>query len=76
MRKKENNNLVCAVYDDGEKRYFTSTNRAAATYGICEPSVKWCIKSGNTKFETNDGRIITFELVDGSEIPYKLINNN
>ena len=74
MRQKRDNNLVMINYKDGEKLYFTSLNKAGMKVGITNPSVTWAIKRHNTLVDFND-RQFTIEIVDGSEVPYKLINN-
>ncbi len=74
MRRKENNNLVAIRYNDGNMLYFTSTNRAAMKLGIAAASVKWAIDHNNVLTDY-EGKVFTIGIVDGSEIPYKLINN-
>ena len=73
MRKKKDNNLVLMTVGD-RKRYFTSMNRAAFAAGIVPASVKWAILNGNVLITDNDEKM-TFEIVDGSNIQYKFINN-
>lgn len=73
-KKKKTNDLICAIYSDGEKQYFTTTTKAAVRYGLVPASVQYSL-THDTKFVIDD-RTVTFELVDGSEIPYKYINNN
>lgn len=74
IKKKQNNNLVCVTIGGTEKHYFTSNNRAGYFCGMAPVSVKWAIEHNNV-FKTNDDRELTIDLVDGSEVPYKLINN-
>lgn len=73
MKQKKNNNLILVNIGD-EKHYFTSANRAGNLLGIQPNSVNWAIKHKN-KLISDDDRIVTIELVNGSEIPYKMINN-
>ena len=75
MAKKRNNNLVEIRFEDGEKRYFTSYGKAGLNVGLVPASVKWAVDHGNI-LSANDDRKFTMHLVDGSEIPYKYINNN
>ncbi len=72
MKQKKNNNLIL-VNIGSEKHYFTSANRAGNLLGIQPNSVNWAIVHKN-KLISNDDRIVTIELIDGSEIPYKYIN--
>ena len=74
MRKKQNNNLVAINYNDGNMLYFTSTNRVAMKLGIAPASVKWAIEHNNVLTDV-EGKVFTIGIVDGSEIPYKYINN-
>lgn len=74
MKKKKNNNLVAIKYADGKILYFTSYNRAGVTVGLSAASVKWACHHGSVLIDNND-KEITFEIVDGSEIQYKNINN-
>lgn len=75
MKRKKNNNLVVLKYEDGEKKYFTSMTRAGFVIGLANNSVKWAIDHENTIVDMND-RKLRIVLEDGSEIPYKYINNN
>lgn len=74
MARKKNNNLVLLNYKDGEKKYYTSLNKAGLAVGIASPSVTWAVKHNNVLTD-NDDREFTIEIVDGSEIKYKYINN-
>lgn len=74
MRKKQNNNLVAINYNDGNMLYFTSTNRVAMKLGIAPASVKWAIEHRNVLTDV-EGKVFTIGIIDGSEIPYKYINN-
>lgn len=74
MRRKQNNNLVAIRYDGGNMLYFTSTNRAAMKLGIAPASVKWAIEHNNVLTDV-EGKVFTIGIIDGSEVPYKLINN-
>lgn len=73
MKTKENNNLILMTIGD-KKRYFTSMNRAGIAAGLATASVKWAIHYGS-ELITNNEEKVTFKIVDGSEIPYKYINN-
>ena len=72
--KKKDNNLVVLKFSDGKKLYFTSMNRAAVHLGINMGSINWMLMRHTTAV-TNDGREVTAVIEDGSEVPYKLINN-
>lgn len=74
MRKKENNNLISVNYNDGGVFYYTSMNRAAMKLGVAAASVKWAIIHSNILTDV-EGKVFTIGIVDGSEVPYKLINN-
>jgi hypothetical protein len=75
MAKKKDNNLVEIRFEDGESRYFTSCSKAGLNVGLVVASVQWAVNHGNVLTTVND-RKFTIHLVDGSEIPYKYINNN
>lgn len=75
MAKKRNNNLVVLNYKDGEKKYYTSKNKAGLAVGIASPSVAWAIAHNNVLTD-NQNREFTIGVIDGSEIKYKYINNN
>lgn len=74
MRKKRNNNLVL-VNVGNKKYYFTSLNRAGIYLNLAAQSVKWAIDHQNVLYN-NANEKVTIDLIDGGEIPYKLINNN
>lgn len=74
MRRKENNNLVSINYSNGNAIYYTSMNRAALKLGIATASVKWAVEHGNVLTDY-EGKVFTIGIVDGSDVPYKLINN-
>lgn len=74
MRKKENNNLIC-VEVNNEKFYYTSMNRAAKKLSIQEASVRWAVMTNKNPLLPDGTRIAKVTLIDGSEIPYKYINN-
>jgi hypothetical protein len=73
MRKKQDNNLIMMTVE-GEKKYFTSMNRAGIAAGLSAGSIKWAIQN-NSVLKNYENKNVTFEIVDGSEIPYKYINN-
>lgn len=66
--------MICAS-SGKEKQYFTSINRAGLYLGLAPASIKWAIEHENVLRNYND-EDVTIKLVDGSEIPYKLINND
>ena len=71
-KKKENNNLV--LVNVGKKKYyFTSSNRAAIFLGIQSNTVNCAILKNKVLTNTKDEKV-TIEICDGSEIPYKYIN--
>lgn len=72
-RIKTDNNLVCVNIGD-EKHYFTSYRKAGKIFGLESASVIWAVKHKN-KLITNDDRIATITLEDGTHIEYKDINN-
>lgn len=74
MQKKRDNNLVC-INIGTEKYYYTSARKAGLYLGLQSASVLWAIRHRN-KLITNDDRIATITLEDGSDIPYKYINND
>lgn len=74
MRRKQNNNLVSINYSTGNVFYYTSMNRAALKLGIATASVKWAVEHGNALTDY-EGKVFTIGIVDGSEVPYKYINN-
>jgi hypothetical protein len=74
MKKKNNNNLIAIKYNDGDMLYFTSINRVGMKLGIAPASVKWAIEHNNVLTDV-EGKVFTVVIVDGSEVPYKLINN-
>lgn len=70
---KKNNNLV--LVNVGEKKhYFTSINKAGLFLGLAPASINWAINRKN-ELKNNNDEIVTIEIVDGSEVPYKYINN-
>jgi len=73
MKKKKDNNLIL-VKSGNRKNYFTSVSRASAFLGIGAPSVSWAIVHKNV-LKNNAGDDVTIDMVDGSDVPYKLINN-
>lgn len=75
MKKKKDNNLILLNFSDGRKLYYTSMNRAGKKLGLASTSIDYAI-THNNKFITNDDIIVTVEKIDGSEIPYKYINND
>lgn len=71
--KKKDNNLIL-VNVGRIKHYFTSSTRAGNYLGLQGSSVNWAIVHRNT-LKSNKGEDITIEVVDGSDVPYKYINN-
>lgn len=74
MKRKKNNNLIL-VNVGKTKHYFTSATRAGDYLGIQGNSVNWAILHNNV-LKNNNNEDVTIELVDGSDVPYKYINNN
>lgn len=74
MKRKQNNNLITIKYNSGDMLYFTSFNRVAMKLGIAPASVKWAIEHNNVLTDV-EGKVFTIVVIDGSEIPYKYINN-
>lgn len=74
MARKTNNNLVLVSYINGDKKYYTSMSKAGLNLALAFPSVKWAVEHGNVLTDV-EGKKFTIGIVDGSEIPYKLINN-
>ena len=74
MKKKNNNNLIALIYEDGDRLYYTSMTRAGLKVGLTSASIKWAIDHKN-EMEDWNGRKLRTEIVDGSEVPYKFINN-
>lgn len=74
MKKKNNNNLIAIRYNNGDMLYFTSINRVGMKLAIAPASVKWAIEHNNVLTDV-EGKVFTIGIVDGSEVPYKLINN-
>lgn len=73
MRPKKDNKLI-AIDFGGEKHYFTSLNRVGFKVGLATASIKWAIDHNNTLC-SYDGRDFKVYYIDGSDIPYKYINN-
>lgn len=74
MQKKKDNNLIAIIYKDGEIQYYTSMTRAGLKVGLTSASVKWAIEHKN-ECEDFNCRKLVIDIVDGSEVPYRLINN-
>ena len=74
MARKTNNNLVVVSYSNGDKQYYTSMSKAGLKLALAVPSVKWAIDHNNVLTDV-EGKKFTIGIVDGSEVPYKLINN-
>lgn len=75
MKKKNNNNLIMLDYGKGKTEYYTSYNRVAMKLGLAPASIKWAIEHKNI-IPTCNNENIFINIVDGSDIPYKYINNN
>lgn len=73
MKRKKNNNLICLNIGK-RKLYYTSSNRAGQYLGLKGASISWAITHCNI-LKTNEGEDVTITIVDGSDIPYKYINN-
>ena len=74
MKRKTDNNLIVVDFN-GEKHYYTSPTKAGWKVCLAPASVKWAIEHNNVLC-TCDGRNFRIYLEDGSDIPYKYINNN
>ena len=74
MKTKKNNNLILVNVGENKKYYFTSTSRAGKFLNLQSNSINWAIIHKNELVNNNNEKV-TIELVDGSEIPYKYINN-
>ena len=74
IKNKKDNNLVC-VSIDGTHNYFTSITKAGKFIGLAACSVTWAI-THDSSLKTVDGRDVKIFIIDGSEIKYKLINND
>lgn len=72
-KKKKDNNLVCVLIGN-TPHYFTSATRAGKYVGLASCSVVWAM-THNNDLTTEKGESIKFSIVDGSDIPYKYINN-
>ena len=70
MRTKENNNLIKVTTKDGSF-YFTSLNRTAKFLHVQILTINWALFHEGL-IKKRDAKV---EIVDGSEIPYKYINN-
>ncbi len=75
MKEKIDNNLVMITIDGGEPMYYTSMNRAAVAAKVVQSSITWAILRGNDTLTNKKGETIKVKMVDGSKIPYELINN-
>ena len=73
MKRKKKNELVKVKLEDGTAKYFSSWNKAGNLLGIAPVSAKWAADHHNA-VATNNG-ICTIELIDGSEIMWKEIDN-
>ena len=69
----KNKYLFCINIGD-EKQYFTSARKAGFYLGIQASSILYAYKKGN-KVITKDNRVCTITFEDGSDVPYKYINN-
>ena len=70
---KKSNDLVLIHIGDKDI-YFTTCTFAGNYLGIQANSVAYAITHKKVLMTTDDEKV-TIELVDGSEVPYKLINN-
>lgn len=78
VKKQKTNNLikVTKTRPDGtdDIHYFTTCCKTGTFLYIAGASVQWAIDHHKTLFD-EDGSKTKIEMIDGSEIPYKLINN-
>lgn len=75
MKRKKDNNLIVVDFGAGDKYYYTSPTKAGWKVCLAPASVKWAIEHNNVLC-TVDGRNFRIYLEDGSDIPYKYINND
>lgn len=73
MKEKVNNNLIKLTFDTGEVRYFTSENRAGKFIGKQMYNIIRALITDH-RIEFSDRGPCTVDLVDGTTIPYDLIN--
>ena len=74
MKQRKNNDLIKLTLNGELVGYYSSTNRAAMKSGKAQASILWHLAhTGNWK--KIDDEVWTVEVVDGSEIAYKYINN-
>lgn len=66
--------MVAIDYGKGNVMYYTSMNHAASKLAIAPASVRWAIDHGNVLTDV-EGKVFTIGVIDGSEVPYKYINN-
>lgn len=74
-KEKYDNNLFMITINGHEKHYFTSAARAADYIGIQRTLMMYNVGRGKTMRDSY-GNMCEVAIVDGSDIPYKLINNN
>jgi hypothetical protein len=72
-KTKKNNNLVLVTIDE-DKKYFTSYCAAAKYTNLNGASILYAIKT-NAVLYTNDDKLATIQIVDGTDVKYDDINN-
>ena len=76
MTEKKDNNLIKITLDcNGKVFYFTSANRAGEFIGKQKYNIMKALKDGTNRIEFSEIGPMKVELVDGSDVPYKYINN-
>ena len=74
MHKKRDNNLIKLTFDTGHVNYFTSENKAGEFIGKQKYNIIRALIVEPHRIDFSDRGPCYVELVDGSKIPYKLIN--
>lgn len=72
---KENNNLIRLTINNDEMQYFTSGTKAAAYIGDTTAGLVLYNMARQKTMVDSDGNVYAIELVDGTRIPYSMINN-
>lgn len=73
MKEKVNNNLIKLTFDTGHVHYFTSENRAGKFIGKQMYNIIRALQTDH-RIDFSSRGPCTVELVDGSKVPYELIN--
>lgn len=76
MTEKKDNNLIKITLDcNGKEFYFTSASRAGLFIGKQKYNIMKALYDGSNRVEHSEIGPMKVELVDGSDVPYKLINS-